>query len=774
MTAVEMLKKAGYPNTEAGRNAFYKKYPTKESFMKKFASGGSTPEAFPQQPDSNQFFNIGVSPNFPGPYYAHGGSHMPYVHYQMAGPTDEAMAQDMPEQFPDMQGGNVPFAARQAGTAPMDVLPRFENGGMDPKSMAEQLLNIRQQYSSMTKKQLKKELEDIQDNMGNPYQAEGNTLALRQAVITELLGSDMPTAQKGGIAFPQQPDNDEFFSAFPFNNKYRKGGAPCYECGGSYDVGGSPYGYGYFPMSMMAMGGTNVGLDRADQSDNLIFQTGGQSPQGFSMDDYQNSMKNQFKDFLSGTAEAYNAGQIMQQGEMGELPQNAFGGYNAMNPNMNYYSGQGTGAEMTSTVDPSKYNTYTSFKTESDNLNNKKKPGFLKKVMGEIYSNQMNKYMNKQYNDQMMNQMNQMNQNNTANPSTTFDPVKDSQANAIANKKADDNVTFKRGGGYYNFLPKHGGPPGNTSGATNTGNNAGGFTPEMAAWISEQMKNKQAQTPGLSVKDLDEWWNKKLGEGSNTGGGQPRDNYGGYYPSPGGFYNPWSGGYESMRFRGTPGGDYRIRIKGKGPLPFAGMYNPEGKGSMPGGMNPEMMANMNPEQLQKYVDMMKGSGFKGKLTEKGLFKRWLGPRKSTFEWSFGNPEEKETPMVDQNLLKKMEEKKPSLMDRIKNIKTKRQRLKDEVSFKPSDIGPDTGDDFVVPEPPTFYPGSSVPKNDENFQLPTPAFMNQGNTLAYGGNIYAQGGSNDDIVWLDEDEIRAFEMGGGVLEYLDGGEFKQYY
>ena len=208
---------------------------------------------------------------------------------------------------------------------------------------------------------------------------------------------------------------------------------------------------------------------------------------------------------------------------------------------------------------------------------------------------------------------------------------------------------------------------------------------------------------------------------------------------------------------------------------------------MPGGMNPQMMANMNPEQLQKYMDMMKGSGFQGKLTEKGLFKRWLGPRKSTFEWSFGNPEEKETPMVDQNLLKKMEEKKPSLMDRIKNIKTKRQRLKDEVSFKPSDIGPDTGDDFVVPEPPTFYPGSSVPKegdpdyNTKSTSIPDFVKKNAYNSgifpsivQAYGGNIYAQGGSNDDIVWLDEDEIRAFEMGGGVLEYLDGGEFKQYY
>jgi hypothetical protein len=659
--------------------------------------------------------------------------------------------------------------------------------------MAEQLLNIRQQYSSMTKKQLKKELEDIQDNMGNPYQAEGNTLALRQAVITELLGSDMPMVQKGGIAFPQQPDNDEFFSAFPFNNKYRKGGAPCYECGGSYDVGGSPYGYGYFPMSMMAMGGTNVGLDRADQNDNLVFQTGGQSPQGFSMDDYQNSMKNQFKDFLSGTAEAYNAGQVMQQGQMEELPQNAFGGYNSMNPNMGYYSGQGAGAEMASTVDPSKYNAYTNFKTQSDNLNNRKKPGFLKKAMGSLYSNQMNKYMTKQYADQMMDQMNQ---NNAANASTTFDPVKDSQTNAIANKKADDNVTFKRGG-YY--LPRHQTPPGNTSGATNTGNNPGGFTPEMATWISEQMKNKQAQTPGLSVKDLDEWWNKKLGEGSNTGGGQPRDNYGGYYPSPGGFYNPWSGGYESMRFRGTPGGNYRVKIKGKGAFPFAGMYNPEGKGSMPGGMNPQMMANMNPEQLQKYMDMMKGSGFQGKLTEKGLFKRWLGPRKTTLEWSFGNPKtENKTPTVDPKVVNQTMNKSNNNQDKgfmEEQMGPSQQRI-DQIKNLVNQQLPSTG--------PQFYPNQNG--SSGSFQLPTPGFMNNPNSFSpnqipvnlppvnnnsqqdqgfwdemmSSGNKpaipteYARGGSYDDVVWLNDDEIRAFEMGGGVLEYLDGGEFKQYY
>jgi hypothetical protein len=43
------------------------------------------------------------------------------------------------------------------------------------------------------------------------------------------------------------------------------------------------------------------------------------------------------------------------------------------------------------------------------------------------------------------------------------------------------------------------------------------------------------------------------------------------------------------------------------------------------------------------------------------------------------------------------------------------------------------------------------------------------------NTMRRGGyNNDDVVWMDKDDIRRFEAGGGVLQYLDGGEFKQYY
>lgn len=50
---------------------FYSLYPTEEHYKK--AKGG-TPEAFPQQPDSKEFFNPGWMPNVPDYFYAMGGN----------------------------------------------------------------------------------------------------------------------------------------------------------------------------------------------------------------------------------------------------------------------------------------------------------------------------------------------------------------------------------------------------------------------------------------------------------------------------------------------------------------------------------------------------------------------------------------------------------------------------------------------------------------------------------------------------------------------------
>ena len=71
MKASELLKMAGFPDTAEGRKAFYKKYPTEDSFHKKMKEGGI---AFPQQATEERFFERGYVPNYPVGYYASGGA----------------------------------------------------------------------------------------------------------------------------------------------------------------------------------------------------------------------------------------------------------------------------------------------------------------------------------------------------------------------------------------------------------------------------------------------------------------------------------------------------------------------------------------------------------------------------------------------------------------------------------------------------------------------------------------------------------------------------
>ena len=61
-----------------------------------------------------------------------------------------------------------------------------------------------------------------------------------------------------GIAFPQQPEEEIYFSAFPWRPDYGVGGAlpgganemPCYSCGGGYQEGGfmTPQNMDQYPM----------------------------------------------------------------------------------------------------------------------------------------------------------------------------------------------------------------------------------------------------------------------------------------------------------------------------------------------------------------------------------------------------------------------------------------------------------------------------------------------------------------------------------------------
>lgn len=68
MNVEQILKMGGFPNTKKGIEAFYKAYPTKDSFMKKF--GGV---AFPQAPSADEFFSNTFAPNTPRGFYAEGG-----------------------------------------------------------------------------------------------------------------------------------------------------------------------------------------------------------------------------------------------------------------------------------------------------------------------------------------------------------------------------------------------------------------------------------------------------------------------------------------------------------------------------------------------------------------------------------------------------------------------------------------------------------------------------------------------------------------------------
>lgn len=679
MTAKQMLQMGGFPDTVEGRQAFYRENPTKESFMKKYAKGGSL--AFPQAPTANQIFSMGMPATFPGPFYAAGGSHMPLVHYRDAGQVDPQAMQAMM----DNQGGNIPFATRQPGGPPVEELPRYEEGGMDPKAMAEQILAIKEEYSTLTPRELKKELQNIQEEMASGY-SEDPSLPMKQVVISELLGQDMPMAQTGGIAFPQQPDPNQFFTGAHFDNEYRKGGAPCYKCGGMYDAGGNtPFNYGYFPMSMAA--GGDIGLDTSDNSDYLSYQIGGQSIQGQDRQQTRDGFKNQFTQFLGNTSDAYTAGQAMQQGQMQEgmqpLPQNNMGGYDA-NYNMNY--GPQYDTDSFSSVNP---NVMGNISAREDAMEGLTIPGAGNKFMGSMFDLMATRNAQKQ--------------------------------NAKGQAK------------YGRFLPKHQTPPGNTTGATNTG---AGTTPsyltkeDVLKLLEEQKKTSQQGNQQQTVR------NPYTGEYVNAG------------------YN----------FMGAPQGSrYKIKIKGKGtmPYPFAGGSGNQGtstQGTSTQGTGTQgtttqgqgtgagMPAGMNPNDFSKYMDAMNKAGYKGEMTQKmGLLGRWLGPKKTTFNWSFGNPASQQGP-----------------------VQGAAQNPNAGTLMNPSKMANPASS--VTPNiPATQYPAT---QSNSGVDL-----MNEKLADESGADVNAmrRGGSyDDDVVWLTEKEIQDFEAGGGVLQYLDGGEFKQYY
>jgi hypothetical protein len=197
------------------------------------------------------------------------------------------------------------------------------------------------------------------DGTAFPQQPDENTFFSR---------GHIPTTQRayyaeGGIAFPQQPPENMFFSGYPFEPSFAKGGQPCYNCGGmKYDVGGSAFGYGSFPMPQyggmtmqdpsenLAM--YNIGGDLAMSALNDVllptkgkakYNNGGSAPQGYDTSNYISDYKNRFQEFLTNQTqsaiqeEAQNqliqdvneaqdyANQVMQSPEMG-MPMAAYGG----------------------------------------------------------------------------------------------------------------------------------------------------------------------------------------------------------------------------------------------------------------------------------------------------------------------------------------------------------------------------------------------------------------------------------------------------------------
>jgi hypothetical protein len=120
MTAAQMLKMAGFPDTEAGRKAFYKKFKSKDDFDKVYANGGATNEiAFPQAPTANQYFSNTFRPNYPKGYYAEGGNTNKIAFPQA--PTSEYFfsAYSWPPQY--YAGGGLPNGANN--------MPCMECGG---------------------------------------------------------------------------------------------------------------------------------------------------------------------------------------------------------------------------------------------------------------------------------------------------------------------------------------------------------------------------------------------------------------------------------------------------------------------------------------------------------------------------------------------------------------------------------------------------------------------------------------------------------------------
>ena len=683
MTAKQMLQMGGFPDTVEGRQAFYRAHPTKESFMKKYAKGGSL--AFPQAPTANQIFSMGMPATFPGPFYAAGGSHMPLVHYRDAGQVDPQAMQAMM----DNQGGNIPFATRQPGGPPIEELPRYEEGGMDPKAMAEQILAIKEEYSTLTPRELKKELQNIQEEMASGY-SEDPSLPMKQVVISELLGQDMPMAQTGGIAFPQQPDPNQFFTGAHFDNEYRKGGAPCYKCGGMYDAGGNtPFNYGYFPMSMAA--GGDIGLDTSDNSDYLSYNIGGESIQGQDRQQTRDGFKNQFTQFLGNTSDAYTAGQVMQQGQMQNgmqpLPQNNMGGYDA-NYNMNY--GPQYDTDSFSSVNP---NVMGNISAREDAMEGLTIPGAGNKFMGSMFDLMATRNAQKQ--------------------------------NAKGQAK------------YGRFLPKHQTPPGNTTGATNTG---AGTTPsyltkeDVLKLLEEQKKTSQQGNQQQTVR------NPYTGEYVNAGYN--------YMGSPANVPR----GKVIWDNKDSQGNRSRGRYKGA-LFPFAGVSGNQGtgtqgtttqgagtQGTTTQGQGAGTAAGTN--DYAKYIEALGKAGF---TMDKESHKRGLFRNKDVYKYHFGNPASQQGP-----------------------VQGAAQNPNAGTLMNPSKIANPASS--VTPNiPATQYPAT---QSNSGVDLMNEKFADESgvdvNTMRRGGSY------DDDVIWMDEDDIRRFEAGGGVLQYLDGGEFKQYY
>ena len=343
MTAVQMLKAAGFPDTPQGRKSFYSQYPDEQAFMKKhsnkMAMGGLTNQVgFPQQPTANKFYSEGFRPNVPFGFYQDGGN-------QQEAQMQQLMAKIAQE--------------LQQGAQPQQILQELIKMGL-PQDQAAKILQTTIQYlqqhpspqqaQGQPQEAPEQEAQESMQQQGpEEEQMEGPQMAYG-GYTDEVAFPQQPTAEhfynsgwkpntpfgfyeEGGltdeIAFPQQPVDAWIHAHTPYVPSYNVGGGlpdgannmPCMNCGGYMQDGGSSDGSANQYGGNVGMGNTYLkqgGVKKLSRK-----QKGG-SADGDSQDDYLEQYRNAFVSNLQNNALANlqkEAQQEAQQHVQSVLPE---------------------------------------------------------------------------------------------------------------------------------------------------------------------------------------------------------------------------------------------------------------------------------------------------------------------------------------------------------------------------------------------------------------------------------------------------------------------